>query len=250
MEFNPTPTLKKARFKRLVSVLVIILAIISGLVIEEQGATRPTDPPPKTQGKTVESANEAILKDYKNASEALAALAVKGRAPKTGYARAQFGNGWSKSGDCDTRNQILARDLADVLYEINSCIVLSGKLNDPYTGKQITFLRGSTTSAAVQIDHVVALSDAWQKGAQLLSPQLREKFANDGLNLLAVDGNANQNKSDGDAATWLPANKSMRCAYIARQISVKLKYTLWITSAEKNAMEGVLKSCPDQELAF
>jgi len=131
---------------------------------------------------------------------------------------------------------------------MNSCVVLSGELSDPYTGKEIAFDRGSSTSSLVQIDHVVALSDSWQKGAQLLTPELRQKFANDGLNLLAVDGPANQQKGDGDAATWLPANKSARCSYVARQVSVKLKYSLWVTSAEKRAIENILKKCPDEKL--
>ncbi len=101
---------------------------------------------------------------------------------------------------------------------------------------------------AVQIDHVVALSDAWQKGAQRISQSQREALANDPLNLLAADGPANQQKSDADAASWLPANKSYRCIYVARQIAVKATYKLWITAAEKDAMTRVLNTCPDQTL--
>lgn len=241
---------KGARKKRFGSVVVIVLAIIAGIYIGEHQASRtPVDPPPRTDGNQVTTSKEEALSKYETASEALQALEVKGRAPKTGYARSQFGSGWSENGGCDTRNRILARDLTEVLYEVNSCIVLSGTLNDPYSGKLIRFQRGQGTSDDVQIDHVVALSDAWQKGAQLLSPALREQFANDGLNLLAVDGAANQNKSDGDAATWLPQNKAIRCSYVARQITVKLKYSLWITSAEKAAMQNIIKDCPSEKLA-
>lgn len=186
------------------------------------------------------------------AADALKSLEIKGRAPKTGYAREQFGNSWATAGGCDTRNRILARDLQNIIYvpttEPVVCKVLSGVLNDPYTGKTIQFIRGSTTSDDVQIDHVVALSDAWQKGAQLLTPAQRVQLANDPLELLAVDGNANQQKSDGDAATWLPPNKSYRCAYIARQIAIKKKYRLWITQAEYDAMTRVLRACPQQSL--
>jgi hypothetical protein len=95
---------------------------------------------------------------------------------------------------------------------------------------------------------VVALSDAWQKGAQQLTVEQRYQLANDPLNLLAVDGQANNNKSDADAATWLPPNKNYRCQYIARQIAVKQKYTLWVTTAEHDAMLRVLQGCPDQVL--
>lgn len=237
---------KRTRKKRLSSVIIVVLAIIAGVYIGEYQATKtPVEPPAQTSGKIVETAKEV---SYSNAFTGLNALEVKGRAPKTGYTRSQFGSGWQESGGCDTRNRILARDLTEVLYEVNSCVVLSGVLNDPYTAKVIRFQRGQGTSDDVQIDHVVALSDAWQKGAQLLTSALREKFANDGLNLLAVDGAANQNKGDGDAATWLPSNKSIRCSYVARQVSVKLKYSLWITNAEKTAIQNILKDCPNEPL--
>ena len=129
-----------------------------------------------------------------------------------------------------------------------SCNVTQGTLNDPYTGKVIAFVRGSATSGDVQIDHVVALSDAWQKGAQQLTKDKRIELANDPLELLAVDGPANQQKSDGDAATWLPPNKAFRCQYVTRQIAVKQKYSLWMTQAEYDAVATVLQSCPKQTL--
>jgi hypothetical protein len=100
----------------------------------------------------------------------------------------------------------------------------------------------------VQIDHVVALSDAWQKGAQQLTRAQRIQLANDPLELLAVDGPANQQKADGDAATWLPSNKAFRCQYVARQVAVKQKYTLWVTDAEKQAVADILKDCPNEPL--
>ncbi len=183
------------------------------------------------------------------ALEVLATIPVKGRAPKTGYSRDQFGQAWADvdRNGCDTRNDMLRRDLSDLALKpgTQDCVVLSGVLADPYTATLVNFLRGSSTSAAVQIDHVVALSDAWQKGAQQLTAAQRLSFANDPLNLLAVDGPANQQKSDGDAATWLPPNKSYRCDYVARQISVKASYGLWVTRAEHDAMARVLGDCPD-----
>jgi uncharacterized protein DUF1524 len=179
-------------------------------------------------------------------------LAVKGRAPKTGYARSQFGDGWvdvDRNG-CDTRNDILRRDLADASIKDGTygCVVLSGTRDDPYTGRRIPFVKGNTTSTAIQIDHVVALSDAWQKGAQGWDADTRIRFANDPLNLLAVSQSANQSKSDGDAATWLPPNKSFRCDYVARQIAVKASYGLWVTGAERDAMARVLATCPGERL--
>ena len=180
-----------------------------------------------------------------SAAEALEALVVKGRAPKTGYSRDEFGKGWGKTLGCDTRNIILYRDLTDIQLQ-GECTVAVGILQDPYTGKQIHFTRAQ--GAAVQIDHVIALSDAWQKGAQQLTPEQRKKLANDPLELLAVDGPANQAKGDADAATWLPSNKSFRCTYVARQIAVKQRYSLWVTTGEKQAMADVLKQCPEEPL--
>lgn len=180
------------------------------------------------------------------ATEVLDSLDVKGRAPKTGYSRDMFGNGWQKNGDCNTRDDILARDMTQL--DIRECKVYAGVLEDPYTGKTIRFLRGPTTSSLVQIDHVVALSNSWQTGSQYLDSETRELLANDPLELLAVDGKTNENKSDSDAATWLPPNKSYRCRYVARQIAVKQKYSLWVTIAEKEAIQRVLSVCPGQVL--
>ncbi|ADX72157.1 putative calcium-binding protein [Pseudarthrobacter phenanthrenivorans Sphe3] len=183
------------------------------------------------------------------ADDLLATLPIKGRAPKTGYERSLFGPTWADvdGNGCDTRNDILRRDLTDITYT-NSvpCKVQSGMLADPYTGTSISFVRGTATSSAVQIDHVVALSDAWQKGAQQLTTEQRTAFANDPLNLQATDGPTNQQKGDGDAATWLPPSKGFRCEYVARQVSVKARYSLWVTQAEHDAIAGILAGCPGQ----
>ncbi len=181
------------------------------------------------------------------AMELLATLPIKGRAPKTGYERTQFGDGWSKANGCDTRNIILHRDLDGAMVG-DDCKILSGTLDDPYTGATIVFKRGAGTSDDVQIDHVVALSNAWQTGAQQLTHSQRVALANDPLELLAAEGAANQQKSDGDAATWLPSNKPFRCQYVARQVAVKSKYSLWVTQAEFDAITRVLATCPGQTL--
>ena len=189
------------------------------------------------------------------ASSALAelgSLEVKGRAPKTGYDRDEFGQEWANvdRNGCDTRNDILARDLTGEAFKpgTHDCVVLTGTLAEPYSGMTIRFQRGQETSEAVQIDHVVALSDAWQKGAQELDASVRELLANDPLNLLAVDGPLNMQKSDADAATWLPPNRGYRCTYVARQVAVKISYGLWVTKVERNAVATVLSACPDEPL--
>ena len=184
--------------------------------------------------------------------DTIAKLAVKGRAAKTGYTRAAFGPAWSDvdRNGCDTRNDILNRDLSSIIYKVSSkdCVILSGILLDPYSGESIDFLRGVTTSSDVQIDHVVALSNAWQTGAFKLTLAQRTAFANDPGNLLAVKGRLNSQKGDGDAATWLPPRKSYRCEYVTKQVSIKAKYGLWLTAPEKEAMLRILKTCPDKAL--
>ena len=180
------------------------------------------------------------------------AQVTKGRAAKTGYTRAQFGPTWADvdRNGCDTRNDILKRDLTNEVFKekTNGCTVLSGTLVDPFSGETINFVQGAKTSSDVQIDHSVALSNAWQTGAFKLTPEQRKAFANDPLNLLAVKGKLNSQKGDGDAATWLPPLKSYRCDYVSRQIAVKVKYKLWFTAPEKEAMIRILKTCPEKVL--
>ena len=180
----------------------------------------------------------------------LETLPVKGRAPKTGYSRAAFGQSWADvdRNGCDTRNDILKRDMTSIVFKprTRNCVVLSGTLIDRYSGEMINFVRGNITSMEVQIDHVVALSNSWQTGAFKLSIAQRTALANDPLNLFAVKGRLNLQKSDGDAATWVPPLKSFRCAYVAQQIAVKAKYSLWVVAPEKAAMLAILSQCPTQ----
>lgn len=182
----------------------------------------------------------------------LKTLKPKAWASHSGYARSKFSSGWGKiemnGRSCDLRNYILTRDLKNITRSSkNWCHVTSGVLNDPYTGATINFVRGVGTSNAVQIDHVVALSNAWSTGAQNLTSASRFSLANDPLNLLAVDGPTNASKSDSDAASFLP-RFAYRCKYVARQLAVKKKYRLWVTAAEKTAMNNVLTTCPNQTL--
>ncbi|KAD3514967.1 DUF1524 domain-containing protein [Arthrobacter yangruifuii] len=223
--------------------------------VSESASARPSDeasaaPAPAEQEPAGQEPAEQAPAAAGTALDQLAGIPIKGRAPKTGYDREQFGPAWADTdhNGCDTRNDILARDLVDVVYKdgTKECVVASGTFLDPYTGTTIAFVRGNATSTAVQIDHVVALSDAWQKGAQQLTAEERRQLANDPLNLLAADGPANGSKSDGDAATWLPANKAFRCEYVARQTAVKAEYRLWMTQAEHDAIAAVLAGCPEE----
>jgi hypothetical protein len=219
-----------ASFRRSVLALAAAFALISELTISPSNA--------------VQISRQATV------TQVLAQIPVKGRAPKTGYSRAQFGQAWADSNHngCDTRNDILKRDLLNIVFRdgTRNCVVLAGILHDPYSGTDISFVRGVTTSALVQIDHIVSLSNAWQTGAFKLSIATRTLMANDPLELLAVKGSLNAQKSDGDAATWLPPLKSFRCAFVARQVAVKAKYGLWVTKPEREAITRILLGCPKE----
>lgn len=185
------------------------------------------------------------------AADALNALAVNDSPKAGGYQRDAFGYRQTDAdgNGCDVREDVLTRDMTDVQYTYaGGCKVKSGVLHDPYTGKTIHFVRGEKTSSAVQIDHVVALENAWQSGASAWDTAKRYRYGNDMYNLLAVDGPANQEKGSASAAYWLPTNGAYRCQYVARQIGVKTKYGLTVTSQEKRSMQSVLHACPAQEL--
>ena len=190
----------------------------------------------------------AVTVKKERATVIIETLAVKGRAAKTGYDRSSFSH-WrdpDRNG-CDARNDILRRDLTNLVIksDSNGCKVLGGVLADPYSGKNIDFVFGASL---IDIDHVFALSNAWQTGAFQFTDEIRLQFANDPLNLLAVSASLNRQKGDGDAATWLPPTKSYRCQYVARQLAVKKKYGLWLTKPEKVAISTLLAKCPKEEI--
>ena len=244
--------------KRLAAVLGagIVAVIGSALLLDAPSAlNRPPVLTPTVTEMVTEVVTETVEvapEPTSPARELLATLEVKGRAPMTGYDRALFGQAWSDDvrvpggrNGCDTRNDVLRRDLHDTVIRpgTHGCLVESGTLLDPYSGETLEFVRGPR-SAEIQIDHVVALADAWQKGAQAWDEDTRRDFANDPANLLAVRGDLNQQKGAGDAATWLPPDTSFRCDYVSRIIGVKATYGLWVTEAEQEALSRELMRCP------
>lgn len=231
------------RWRRLLVVVAVAVAAI-GLVVASPNSYEEVFEPTETLAETQPLGENATIGPL--ATEVLAKLEIKGRAPKTGYDRAeQFYKTWPTVEGCNLRQRIIKRELGETAkLDADACTVLGGEFDEPYTGQHLIFYQKSDLSKGIQIDHVVALSDAWQKGAQQLTQDERYTLATDPLNLLAVDASANQQKSDGDAATWLPKNKSFRCQYVARQVSVKFKYNLWVTQAEHDAIARVLETCP------
>ena len=188
--------------------------------------------------------------DYDDARAQLAALPVKGWDRQTDFSRYRFGEPWSDDvnvefghNGCNTRDDILRRDLTQLVVRPGTCYAQSGVLIDRHSGESIAFVRGPDCSEAIQIDHVVSLSDAWYKGARDWDEQRRRDFANDPRNLLAVGAKANFDKAFRDANAWLPPNPAFRCEFVARQIAVKAAYRLWVSANEKRAMAAVLDHC-------
>lgn len=227
----------------------IFIFLVSLLVIGSTSFSAVSERTPPLDPGHIELSNREIEnQNLTRAEEALGKLAVSERLLTDDYQRNEFGSDWHMVKGCDMRNRILQRDLVDVVLDEDRCTVLSGVLErDPFTGKRIDFTRGLGTSNAVHIEHLVAVADAWEKGAQNFSNEKRHDFYNDPLNLIAVDGPTNIQKGDADASEWLP-RPEYRCRYIARQIAVKLKYRLWVTKNEEEAMSNVLRTCPNQVL--
>ena len=239
----------KLKTRRIVAVIAVLVGVGVWLAVNPASyeAILTQAGGGETENNEADYAAEAVTEANENAplaTEILEKLEVKGRAPKTGYARTEFYNNWPTVDGCNLRQKIIKREFGDAAV-LDGCTVVAGEFDEPYTGEHRIFTEKSQISK-IQIDHVVALSDAWQKGAQYMEKEVRYKIATDPLNLLAVDGPANEQKSDGDAATWLPPNKKFRCQYVARQVSVKYKYGLWVTEAEKSAIFNVLTNCPQE----
>ncbi len=225
----------------LVSALTLVLALtLPGGAPDGSGASTP---PARADRSAVTAALAAPPPG--SALAQLASLEVAPALPGEAYDRTAFGTPWTDvdGNGCDTRNDVLARDLVSARGEGSSCVLLAGTLHDPYSGEALVFERGATSSSAVQVDHVVALSDAWRSGASRWPRARRVAFANDPLNLLAVDGALNEEKSGSDAAGWLPPEPGYRCPYVARQVAVKTRYGLQVTATERSAMVAALQRC-------
>ncbi|HVQ48696.1 MAG TPA: HNH endonuclease family protein [Mycobacterium sp.] len=170
------------------------------------------------------------------------------------YHRNAFGDSWTDDNPapgghngCDTRNDVLERDLVDKTYvSIKRCpnAVASGTLHDPYTNATVPFVRGNQVGAAVQIDHIVPLALAWDLGARNWTDDMRLRFANDPANLIAVQGQANQDKGDKEPATWMPPNTAFRCQYAMQFIAVLRGYALPVDAQSATILRDAAATCP------
>jgi hypothetical protein len=228
-----------SRFRNVLAVLILV-AIAGAVGWQYYRDSRQPDPGPSS----------TATPDYDAARHQTEALPVHGWDRVSDFQRLRFGEAWSDDvnvefghNGCNTRDDVLRRDLADLQVRPGTCFAQSGILRDPYTGATIDFVREPDTSSTVQIDHLVSLSNAWYKGARLWDDQRRRDFANDPRNLLAVGGQVNFDKAFRDVGSWLPPNPKFRCAFVARVADVKTVYQLWVSANEKDAMRRVLRDC-------
>jgi hypothetical protein len=251
----------KARRRGLAVVLaILVIAAVAGALYWQERSLRERTSGPSPTWRAEPTSTSASgpppppppgdPSRFDTARQQLKQLEVRGWDRTSDFKRYRFGKAWSDDVDvefghngCNTRDDILRRDLQNLVVRRGTCYAQSGTLVDPYSGVTIDFVRSPETSKAIEIDHVVALADAWYKGARSWDPQRRLDFANDPRNLLAVSPKANFNKAFRDAASWLPPNEAFRCDFVARQIEVKAAYGLWLAAKEKKAMEAVLARC-------
>lgn len=181
-------------------------------------------------------------------------LVVDVRVRGSDYRRGAFGGAWDDDNSapggrngCDTRDEILARDLVDTtLVTTKRCprAVQSGTLRDPYTNATVAFVRGNQVGASVQIDHIVPLAFAWDMGARDWTDGLRKRFANDPANLIAVAGRANQDKGDKPPGEWMPPNRAFWCQYAVQFIEVVRGYRLAVDEPSARRLRDATQSCP------
>lgn len=243
-----------AHLKTIVGTLVAIALVAFAAWAYVDGETSPAGHPPAEGSPQQEWTQPMSAEEQGRALRSLAELRVADKDDRGDYDRTgQFGRAWVDTAEdvalagngCDTRNDILQRDLTDITFTSDGkdCVVATGTLWDPYTGKTINFERGPA-SGAVQIEHIVALKDVWLSGGRELSERDRIRVANDPINLIAADGPTNGSKGNKDASQWMPPYEPIHCFYVASQIRVKEKYNLTVTPSEKAFMETTLQGCP------
>lgn len=255
------PSARARRWRRRGTIAGLAVLLVGGvaavLVWQERSSSPMSGPSPTWRaGESTSSANAAspvvppAPSPYDNARRQLRDLPVRGWDRTSDFQRRQFGEAWSDDvnvefghNGCNTRDDILRRDLKNLVVRPFTCFAQSGTLVDPYTGATIDFVRGPDTSNSIEIDHVVSLADAWYKGARAWDAQRRLDFANDPRNLLAVSPKANFDKAFRDAASWLPPNQAFRCDFVVRQIDVKTAYGLWLSAKERKALADALARC-------
>jgi hypothetical protein len=219
-------------------------AVIAVLVAAQVVSAARTDAPTGSGAPTVAAGADVLA----------GVRVVSDRMRSNDYRRSEFGQAWDdRTGapggrnGCDTRNDILRRDLVDTTTVATTrCprAVATGTLRDPYTNATVSFVRGNRVGASVQIDHIVPLAYAWDMGARDWTDALRSRFANDPANLIAVAGQVNQDKGDQPPGAWMPPNAAFWCQYAVQFIDVLRGYQLTVDEASAQRLRAATQTCP------
>jgi hypothetical protein len=232
--------MKQGRMAR-TALITATVTLLSSAATGCEPTTVGAEPTPARTGKTTGTQHQAGKAGASKARAELSGVRIADEGSQSGYARDKFGTAWKDvdHNGCDTRNDILARDLKSIAKR-GTCVVIRGELHDPYTGKDIHFVKAE--AAQVQIDHVYPLALAWRDGASGWPESKREQFANDPDNLLAVWGRPNQQKSDKGPSQWKP-QKSFQCTYAIKFIDVTDEYGLSVTRSDHDTLQDFLAGC-------
>ncbi|AYF76445.1 HNH endonuclease [Nocardia yunnanensis] len=257
-KLRSSPALRRA-LKAALSLLFVIALAVVAVVLERHGGTTEPDssgpPPPSGPAQPAGSASEITA--------LLAKLKVADELPMTGYSRDRFphwdtnkpdhgfGDTFAPYSRCDTRTVVLLRDATGpAKLDPASCKFNLGKdagWRDQYgvMDKKTNALKPykwTTDSSGLDIDHIVALAEAWRSGASKWDDDTRRNIANDALNLVISDPTANRSKGDQDPSSYLPPG-NFRCAYIGHYIQVKVKYGLNVDTKEQTALRTAVQDC-------
>ncbi|MEV6768544.1 HNH endonuclease family protein [Nocardia sp. NPDC051030] len=239
-----TRTPARRRWRKIFSTAVVLIAVGAAGMAIYLNRQEPADSPKSA----VADPTGTVLPDLGQARTDLDRLTVAWNRNWESYERNAFGPGWSGRGGepelsdgCTAREDVMKRDLTEIrLADSNSCMVLGGTLIDPYTGERLPYNRFKASD--IEIDHVVALGDAWRSGASEWNQEQREKFANDTGNLLAVQKQANQDKGSKTPDQWKPRHEYW-CDYARRWVAVKVRWGLTVQPTEKSALAEMLDTC-------
>ena len=169
----------------------------------------------------------------------LRALTVAAEQP-SGYDRELFPHWDYVRDDCDVRDLVLIAEARSGPTTGRTCPVGRGTWFSEFDGVTVR------DPSSLDVDHMVALAEAWASGARAWTTAQREAFANDlgySGSLIAVTASSNRSKGDQDPSEWLPPRTSYRCTYVSDWIAVKWRWRLSIDRTEHSALRVLANGC-------
>ncbi len=160
------------------------------------------------------------------------------------YSRDSLPTDWKDldGNGCNTREDILKKYTSEYTGRFDGCKIKSGKFYDYYNGKFLRYDKSVDTGGGIQIDHIVAIGNAWISGGYKWGKDEWISYINDEEVLIPTSSKTNREKSDKDITEWKPANNSYLCTYAEKQVEIKDKYKLTVTEKEKAELKSILNN--------